>query len=65
MTGKRTPTRRTPSNGTVSPEIHSTPSACPAQRSAKPVTSPEIGRVSGGPCRAGVAVTSIEGVRAR
>ena len=37
------------------------PDSCPSQRSAKPITSPASGRLSRGPWRHGVAVTSIAG----
>src|SRR6201999_2424339 len=47
---------------TVSPEIHSTPPVWSGQDSAKPITSPTIGWLSGGPWRHGVAVTSIGGL---
>src|SRR6266545_749088 len=57
---RRSATWRTPSYSTVSPEIHRTPWGWPGQRSAKPMTSPVMGRLSGGPCRAGVAVTAMD-----
>ena len=73
MTGNRTPPRwssatstwsrsatsRTPSNSTVSPEIHSDVLALPCSARPNPITSPTIGWLSGGPCRHGVATTSM------
>ena len=55
-TSKRSATSGMPENQTVSPVIQTAPSRWPSHSRTKPTTSPTIGRLSGGPCRQGVAV---------
>jgi len=52
-TWRRSATWWTPSYSTVSPVIHRVPWAWPSQLRAKPITSPAMGRLSGGPWRQG------------